>query len=344
MPAYTPQSSEPSVILYTGSNRSEKRDQALSLKEIRALSIDARRGKPCFKMSSEYFSEYLQKIQAFTHVSSFDSLSNLAQVEGWKFCPHYLVFEKIKSVFEQFSQALSSDYDWLCIIKERYEDTLRQVQYTQAQSSSRPVSLFHRRDSVFHEINDVSAILSCELQQAENHFRQRLNEYWDRCIHHVNQQLCWSDAWQKWHPEASSCKQTIYEQSVFHDHELNDWFFKPLMILHEMQHFMGNFSQSVCISLDWDGCGKVLKVSDELSPPHIFLEGYHDYLSVEQPLYIAARDALLDHMRAQVGAVDATSPDRYFHFYDDKYDAVVYDFFKSRRHLIPRGLTLVTHR
>ena len=202
--------------------------------------------------------------------------------------------------------------------------------------------MFHRRDSVFHEINDVSAILSCELQQAENHFRQRLNEYWDCCIHHVNQQLCWSDAWQKWHPEASACKQTIYEQSVFHDHELNDWFFKPLMILHEMQHFMGNFSQRVGVSLDWDGCGKIITISDTSSPLHIFLEGYHSQVGVELPFFNATRDALLNHIRSQVSNGGQSSP-RQFHFYDDKYANIVYDFFKTRQHLIPEGLVLVTH-
>ncbi len=319
------------AVLYTGSNRSAKRDQSLSVQELKHVYTDSLTSPYVFKVSHEYFKDYLQQVVSFSHVSSFSSLARLAQDEGWEFSPHYLAFEEIKPCFTEFVAALEPRYSTMKLIRQRYDRAVRFVEDANASS-----------DTVDSHSQLVSQRYG-QLQGAEAEFMQGLSDGWDACIRHFYQQVAWPDAWCEWRQSSAGCLKSCFEQSTWWDNELNDWFFKPLLILHQMQHFMGLFSQRAGVSLDWDGCGKILTVSDQSSPPHIFLEGYHSQVEVELPLFHATRDALLNHMRSQVGNSDVSLP-RQFHFYDDKYADIVYGFFKTRQHLIPEGLVLVTHR
>ena len=87
------------LVLYTGSNRSAKRDQALSVRELNRVCRDAHSVPDVFKLSRQYFQNYVRQVESFSHVSSFSSLANLARDEGWVFSPHYLAFEEIKPYF-----------------------------------------------------------------------------------------------------------------------------------------------------------------------------------------------------------------------------------------------------
>ncbi len=319
------------TVLYTGSNRSAKRDQALSVQELKHVQTDSLMSPYVFKMSPQYFKDYLQQVESFSHVSSFSSLAKLARDEGWEYSPNYLAFEEIKPIFTRFVEALEPRYSTMKLVQQRYDRVKKPV----ARSNVSPDSIdsHNRLVSQWHG----------QLQSAEAEFKQGLNDSWDAFIRHFYQQTAWPDAWCEWRQSSAGCLQSCFEQSTWWDSELNDWFFKPLLILHQMQHFMGHSSQRAAVSLDWDGCGKILTVSDQSSPPHIFLEGYHSQVEMELPLFHATRDALLNHMRSQVNNSDVSLP-RQFHFYDDKYADFVYDFFKTRQHLIPEGLALVTHR
>ena len=328
------------MILYTGSNRSERRDQALSLQELNLICREARHKPDMFVPSRQYFQDYVQQIESFSHVSSFSSLAKLARYEGWVFSPYYLAFEQIKPTFTPLVKALESRYRYMKSVRQRY-DRLRKR--AASSSTSRVSQQASQIES--HQTDDSSGLVSNsydQLQRATTEFKQGLNDSWDACISHYRHQVAWPDAWSEWCQSSSGSLRSCFERSIFGDNEFNDWFFKPLLILHQMQHFMGQFSQRAGVSLDWDGCGKILTVSDQSSPPHIFLEGYHSQVEVELPFFHATRDALLNHMRSQVGNSDVSSP-RQFHFYDDKYADIVYDFFKTRQYLIPEGLVLVTH-
>ena len=344
------------VILYSGSNRSDLRDRGLSLIQL----LHAQEDK-CPAVTDEYIQSYFKRICRGLHVSCFSVLAELAKQQGWKFSSYHLRYELLKPLYQSQAVAISELLKRYNLLQEEQSKLSQSIdelkhcreslkKHTLCQSAC--LDLLYVENSLFdHKEQWAGAYL--EAEELLSQIYQIRDDHWQTIIEDVKAQSNWPEEWVEIKHPSPCFKKNDFMDNLSNDCEINDWFFKPLLVMHQVQAFMSGSDKRVALSLDWDGCGKIITLADErhcrsqFTPDvgraaHLLLEGYHSAIEQELPIYQSARDILIQHLQAQA-ALSVSSQQRVFHFYDDKYAGIVHDFFKTRTDCIPKGCLLKVH-
>ena len=344
------------VILYSGSNRSDLRDRGLSLIQLLHAEEDK-----CPAVTREYIQSYLKRICQGTHVSCFSVLAELAQQQSWTFASYHLRYELLKPLYQSQAVAISDLLKRYNLLQEEQSKLSQSIDYLKryrklfkefpvAEAGCMNLNFIH--ESLF-DIKEQWAGAYLEAEELLSQIHQIRDDHWQTIIENVKAQSNWPVEWVDIKQTPPLIHKRTFMANLHDDCEINDWFFKPLLVMHQVQEFMSRRDATVALSLDWDGCGKIITLADErhcqpqtapgVAPaPHLFLEGYHSAIDQEQPRYQSARDILIQHLQTQA-TLSVSLQQRVFHFYDDKYAGVVHDFFKTRTDCIPKGCLLKVH-